>query len=198
MSDGSTLHDLGADDRGISAVEFALLAPVLLVMLMGIFDMSYSMYTNALLEGAVHKAARDSTIEDADLQSSELDGRVTSIVHDLVPNAELTFERTSYSFFGDVGQAEDFDDVNASGTCDDGESFEDANGNGIWDADRGRAGLGAARDAVLYEVSVTYDRPFPVAQLIGFEETMTMMTRTVLRNQPYGGVEVEPEVRTCL
>jgi Flp pilus assembly protein TadG len=186
------------DDRGVSAVEFALLAPVLLVMLMGIFDMSYSIYTNALLEGAVQKAARDSTIEDAASQSRELDDRVTSVVHDLVPNADLTFERTSYSSFGDVGQPEDFDDVNGSGTCDDGESFEDANGNGIWDADRGKAGLGAARDAVLYEVSVKYERPFPVAQLVGFEDTMTMMTRTVLRNQPYGGVDVEPEVRTCL
>lgn len=192
-----TLRALRSDDSGISAVEFALLAPVLLTMLMGIFDMSYSMYTNALLEGAVQQAARDSTIEDADTRSSELDGRVTSVVHDLVPNAELTFERTSYSSFSEVGQAEDFDDVNGSGSCDDGESFEDANGNGIWDADRGKAGLGAARDAVLYEVTVTYLRPFPVAELVGFEDTMTMKTRTVLRNQPYGGVEVEPEVRTC-
>ncbi|WP_198045732.1 TadE/TadG family type IV pilus assembly protein [Novosphingobium aquimarinum] len=196
-------HALGSrtilsDDRGISAVEFALLAPVLLIMLMGIFDMSYSIYTNALLEGAVQKAARDSTIEAADLKSDELDGNVTAVVRDLVPNAQLTFDRTSYSSFGDVGQAEDFDDVDANGACNDGESFEDANGNGIWDADRGKAGLGAARDAVLYEVSVTYLRPFPVAKLVGFEETMTMMTRTVLRNQPYGGIEVEPEVRTCL
>ena len=198
MSTKRILSPVIRDNHGVSAVEFALLAPVLLVMLMGIFDMAYSMYTNALLEGAVHKAARDSTIEDAASQSSELDGRVALVVHDLVPDADLTFERTSYSSFGDVGQPEDFDDVNASGTCDDGESFEDANGNGIWDSDRGKAGLGAARDAVLYEVSVTYDRPFPVAQLVGFEDTMTMMTRTVLRNQPYGGVDVEPEVRTCL
>lgn len=198
MNTRRILSPVMRDDRGVSAVEFALLAPVLLVMLMGIFDMSYSIYTNALLEGAVQKAARDSTIEDAASQSRELDDRVTSVVHDLVPNADLTFERTSYSSFGDVGQPEDFDDVNGSGTCDDGESFEDANGNGIWDADRGKAGLGAARDAVLYEVSVKYERPFPVAQLVGFEDTMTMMTRTVLRNQPYGGVDVEPEVRTCL
>lgn len=190
-------YRLRFDERGVSAVEFALLAPVLMVMLMGIFDMAYGMYTNALLEGAVQKAARDSTIEDADLHSTQLDDRVTAVVHDVAPHAELSFERTSYSSFSDVGQAEDFDDVNGSGACDDGESFEDANGNGTWDTDRGKSGLGAARDAVLYKVAVTYERPFPVAQLVGFDSTMTMATRTVLRNQPYGGVDVEPEVRTC-
>ncbi|PEQ11248.1 hypothetical protein B2G71_18360 [Novosphingobium sp. PC22D] len=188
---------LGRDTRGVSAVEFALVAPVLLMILMGIFDMSYNMYTNALLEGSVQQTARDSTIEGAGTKSAELDAEVSRSVQNLVPNATLEFRRTAYSSFSDVGEPEDFDDVNGSGACDDGEVFEDANGNGQWDADRGRAGQGAARDAVLYEVTITYPRPFPVAELLGFASTSHMVARTVLRNQPYGGLEAEPSVGNC-
>ena len=33
--------------------DFALIAPVLLMMLLGMFDMSYNMYANSMLHGAV-------------------------------------------------------------------------------------------------------------------------------------------------
>jgi len=183
--------------RGTSAIEFALIAPVMLIVMMGLFDMGYNMYTDALLEGSIHKAARDSTIEGADAKSADLDSEVTQMVRAIAPQATLQFERTAYSSFTDVRQPEDYDDVNGNGECDANESFEDANGNGTWDADRGRSGQGAARDAVMYGVTVTYPRPFPVAQLIGLDPTMTMQTQTVLRNQPYGGIDVAPAVGTC-
>jgi hypothetical protein len=108
------------------------------------------------------------------------------MVHQIAPGATMVFDRTSYTTFGDVSKPEDWNDLDANGSCNDGETFEDANGNGSWDQDQGTAGFGGARDAVLYQVTVTYVRPFPISRLIGQSPTFTTSARTVLRNQPYG------------
>jgi len=175
---------LRKNQRGAAAVEFALAAPILIVGMMGVFDLGYNMYTASLLQGAIQKAARDSTIEGAD--DTTIDARVTKVVHDIAPQADPpTFKRTAYTNFSGVGRPEEYDDLNANSTCDNGELFEDANGNGTWDSNRGKAGMGGARDAVLYEVTVSYTRLFPVAKFIGQSGNFTLKTLTVLRNQPY-------------
>ncbi len=180
------LRRLGRDAEGAAAVEFAMVAPVLLLTVMGIFDMGYSMYTTSILQGAIQKAARDSSIEGAPLSAAAIDARVTRMVRHIVPGAVLAFGRKSYSSFSDVGRPEDFTDTDRDGICNNGEPFEDVNGNGTWDADRGKGGFGGARDAVLYTVTVTFDRPFPLARMLGQSQTMQLSTQTVLRNQPFG------------
>jgi hypothetical protein len=96
-------------------------------------------------------------------------------------------------------QPEDYNDVDGDGSCNNGEPFEDLNNNGNWDADRGTAGQGGARDAVLYNVTISYPRLFPVARLIpGQSDTFTMTATTVLRNQPYGlQNETTPTTGNC-
>lgn len=172
---------------GVTVIEFALLAPVLLVMLMGLLDLAYNMYTTQMLQGAIQTAARKSTLEGAPSNSAAIDGVVTTAVRSVAPNSTLDFSRKAYSNFAEVGRPEDFEDLNTNGTCDNGELYEDANGNGTWDQNTGTAGFGGARDAVLYTVTVTYERPFPVFAFIpGQTSTYTLRTDTVLRNQPYG------------
>jgi hypothetical protein len=91
---------------------------------------------------------------------------------------------------------EDFVDTNSDGICDAGETFEDANSNGVWDANQGRTGNGGARDAVLYTVTVSYPRILPIGRLLGQSNTTTMISSTVLRNQPYG-LQNTPATATC-
>ena len=59
------------------------------------------------------------------------------------------------------------------------------NGNKTWDQDRGTQGAGGARDAVLYTVSISYPRFFPVAGLLGLPRDYEMTVTTILRNQPW-------------
>lgn len=174
------------DERGATLVEFAMVAPVLVLAVLGLMDIGYNYYVQAQLQGTVQKAARDATLESALTSAGAIDAKVSAAVHRLVPAASLTFARSSYSSFADVSQAEDYSDLNENGQCDDGEPFEDANGNGDWDEDRGAEGMGGARDAVLYEVTVTYPRAFGIAGLIGLPTTFTTRSTTVLRNQPWG------------
>lgn len=188
---------LRSNQRGAALIEFALVAPGLLMLLLGMFEMGYNYYMAAQLQGAVQKAARDSSVESAAANFATIDTRVREAVQVIVPDAQLTFSRRAYSSFSDVHREEDYTDVNGNGICDDGDPYEDANGNMMWDADRGIAGGGGARDAVLYIVDVSYRRPFSVTQFIGLSEFFHTQTTTVLRNQPWESQIVVPAVGNC-
>ena len=185
---------LADDQTGAAIIEFALIAPVLLMTLFGLFDLGHGMYTKSLLQGAIEKASRDSTIEGA--TTGTLDARVSQVVRRIAPGAAITFNRTSYATFTSINLAEDFVDTDHNGACNSGETFEDANGNGVWDTNQGRNGNGGARDAVLYTVTVTYPRIMPIGRLIGQPNTQRMATSTVLRNQPWG-LQNAPPTAIC-
>lgn len=192
------LARLARDRRGVTAIEFAMVAPVMLIGMMGMFDLGYNMYTDAQLHGAVQHSARMSTIEGAEGSEVAIDQHVADAVHAIAPDATLDFDRKAYANFNDVAKPEEFTDTNTDGACNAGEPFEDANGNGIWDADRGADGFGGARDATLYTVTITYPRPFPVVSILGQDGDFTMVAKTVLRNQPYGLADEHAETGNCI
>ena len=194
---GRPLAALRRDHGGVTATEFALIAPALLMVLLGTFDTGYNLYAASVLNGAAQKAARDSSIEGAESNGLAIDDRVSAAVHKVVPGAAVTFERRAYSDYSDVHSPEDFTDVDKDGACDNGEPFEDVNGNGVWDSDRGVDTMGGARDAVLYTVTVSYPRAFPLMHLLGLPNTVTSKSTTVLRNQPYGPQNRTVSVGKC-
>lgn len=189
----SAFARLKQDQTGATLVEFALITPALLVVLMGLFDLAYNMYTNEMLNGAVQQAARSNSIEGAATRQQAIDDGVSRAVKAVTPGATMTFSRKFYAGFSDVNRPEDWDDVDNDGTCNNGELFEDANANGTWDADAGADGIGGARDAVLYSVSIEYPRLFPIyAFLPGQSNTYSLTASTVLRNQPYDAQSLNP------
>ncbi|WP_158586736.1 TadE/TadG family type IV pilus assembly protein [Aurantiacibacter zhengii] len=194
---GGVLRFLARDERGVTVTEFGLIAPVLVMTLMGLFDMSYNFYADTMVEGAVQNAARDSTIERFTNNPAALDAEVTRAVQGVVPSAVVTFERAAYTNYSDVGMAEEYNDTNNDGTCNNNEVFEDINGNGVWDADRSLDATSGARDAVVYTVTATYERMFPIARLINLDENVTVRARTILRNQPFNLQEINTGTGNC-
>lgn len=184
------LRNLGEDERGAALVEFAIVAPVMVLMLLGAFDIGHTLYARGVLQGVVQKVARDSTLETGTQaqQQQKLDDRVRAQVSALANNADIEITRRYYRTFTQAAAArrEDFTDNNGDGTCDGGEPYEDANNNNVWDDDGADAGQGGAKDAVVYTVEVTYPRFFPIYNFIGGSDTTTLTASTVLKNQPYG------------
>ena len=180
---------LRRDARGVTMIEFAFVAPVMLLLLMGLCDMAYQCYVQAMLTGALQKAGRDSTIQGAGTKSSQIDATVMSWVRSVASQATYVSSRKSYGTFGSI-KPEAFVDTNANGTCDANESFTDINGNNTWDRDPGIAGQGGANDVVLYKVTVTYPRLFPLAGLIGWPSTQQISASTILKNQPWAAQNV--------
>lgn len=195
----AVLRHLRRDKEGVTLVEFAIVGPVLILMLMGLFDIAHTQYTSAVLYGAVQKAARDYTLESALASEATLDSRVAEQIRAVMPNgATITFTKTAFDDFKNVNEREEYTDLNNNGTCNNGEPFQDANNNGVWDIYRGQGGLGTARDVMLYTTNVTYPRLFPMFGMIGLPANVDLSATTVLRRQPFDqGSNLSPTVRNC-
>jgi len=180
------LKRLAADTRGLTVIEFALISPTLLVLMMGTFDMGFRTYATSVLQGEVQKAARDATLETGSAAGTALNARVQDQVSRIISNGTWTFTRKSYASFTRAGQAENFTDGNGNGSRDAGECYQDENGNSNWDADVGLTGQGTSDDIVMYTASVTYPRLFPMYGLLGWTQNETISASTTLRNQPFG------------
>jgi Flp pilus assembly protein TadG len=196
----SAITSLTSDSEGATIVEFAFVAPVLILLVMGTLDIGHAIYTRSVLEGEIQKAARASTMETASMavQQAQIDADVAAIVRKIAgTDAQLQFERKAYGTYKSARRkAEEYVDTNNNGECDAGESFEDSNGDGIWSDDAGIAGQGKARDVQQYTVTVRYDRKFPTSALLGWSEGETLIVRSVLRNQPFNDA-APPAVGTC-
>lgn len=168
---------------GVSATEFALIAPVFLTLLLGILDIGQMGYGNAVLNGAVQKAARDSALETGDTAAA--DALVQQIVAPVFPGATYTSSRTSYYDFADIGRAERWNDANNNGTCDNSEAYVDENENGAWDADIGLDGNGGANDVVVYSVTASYQPVFRVPFLPEKWRTRSVTGSAIKKNQPF-------------
>jgi Flp pilus assembly protein TadG len=185
--------------RGATIVEFAIVAPVLVLLIMGLFDQLYQVYATSILNGAVQKAARDATLQVDNSASSNasLDAAVLAIIKDLAPTAIAVSTRKSYPNFAGVGDPEPFVDTNHNGVRDPGECFTDTNGNGVWDVDPGITGDGSASDVVLYTMTITYPRLFPAGKLLGTGSTTSITASTIMKNQPWANQSVPPPVTIC-
>lgn len=188
------LRGLMGAEEGATLTEFGLISPALFVLLFGAFDTGHTLYMKSVLEGAVQKAARDSTLETASgndaTTRSTIDSMVESQIRPLHASATVNFDRRFYRTFTDAAAAqgeEIINDANDNGICDTGESFIDANRNGVWDADGGDSiGRAGARDNVVYTVTVEYPRLFPLNKFINVPDTIRLQSSTVLANQPFG------------
>ncbi|HVI98462.1 MAG TPA: TadE/TadG family type IV pilus assembly protein [Sphingomonas sp.] len=185
MSPRALLHRLRRDRRGATIVEFAIILLPLMTVIIGGFDLGYRMYVSAVAQGAVRDAARLGTTGAT--SGSAIDAHVKQVLSSVVSPSDVTITKKSYLNFANVRQPERITSDRAPFGSNDGEDcFEDANGNGVWDADGGKTGLGGSDDIVSYHVEVKYTPFFPVQSLLHWAGLETIDVFTVMRNQPFG------------
>ena len=177
-------------------MEFTLVAPLLIVTLMALFDIGHTMYLRSVLYGAMQKAGRDNTLESGPAQMAAIDLRVRNAIAPVLTGGTLTVTRQATQSFTAAGGAEPLTDGNSNSTRDAGECFDDENGNGSWDSTAGVSGLGGTDDVVTYQAVVVLNHIFPMPGLLGWAPTQTLTASTVLRNQPYGDDSIPPSICT--
>ncbi|WP_338242147.1 TadE/TadG family type IV pilus assembly protein [Aurantiacibacter hainanensis] len=189
-------RDLANDQRGVTMVEFALIAPTFLILLLGTFDIGQMVYAQSVLNGAVQSAARDASLEGGDTDAA--DALVLQQIEGIMPGVELETERTSYFDFADVERPEQWNDADDNGICNDGEAFVDENANGQWDQDIGVSGNGGANDVVIYTVEASYE-PLVKVPFIGEPwSTRTLTSSAIKKNQPFANQEgYSSQAGTC-
>lgn len=195
------------DRRGVTIIEFGFVAPVMVVLIMGLGDLLYQVYAQSLLNGEVQKAARDSGIEGGAANTATIDAKVVARLAPIIKNlsqscattgstATWCSSRKSYDAFTEVAP-EPFTDGDGDGIRDVGECYTDQNGNGSWDADPGTTGQGGASAAAYYTMTVRYPHIFPVAGLLGWSSMQTISATTLLKNQPYATQTTVEDTTIC-
>lgn len=175
---------------GSGATEFAILAPILCLFLIGILEVGLLLFGTVALEGAVREASRFGLTGYAPAgvsRETALRQVVERHSYGLIESDQLTISYLVYQAFDQVGQPEPFtDSAPGNGQYDPGETFVDVNGNGHWDADMGVAGIGGPGDVVLY--TLQYDWPLMtglLAAFIGHDGRVPIRASIAVRNEPY-------------
>ena len=177
------------NEEGATAVEFALVAPVLLLIMMGIIDVGMMMFAQGLLENSAFTAARTGKTGYTE-QNKTREETMIETLHSragiLLDTAEIVITSVSYSEFDDIGESEPFIDANGNGSRDNGENYTDVNGNGNYDEDIGTSGQGAASEVVVYTVSYPWRLYTPMMKpLLGENGIVNLSSRIVVQNEPY-------------
>jgi hypothetical protein len=172
--------------RGATALEFALVLPVLLLTTVGTIEMAIVLFIGSSMEAAVFEASRFGiTGGEAGVTREE---RVLDIVADrtygLLDMEAVELDTLVYSSFADIGKPEPWTDGNGNGAWDAGEAFTDVNGNATWDADMGAAGLGGPSDIVVYRLSYDWGLVTPMmAEILG--GAVHHVSSIAVRNEPW-------------
>lgn len=185
-----SLRGLLRREDGVTTLEFSLVAPTLMLLIMGTVEIGLAMYAQHVMEGATFAASRlgkTGYTEEGRSQEElirEILERRAGMLLDM-DRVQLTSK--AYQQFDQIGQPEPFIDANGNGERDVGENYTDVNGNGQYDSDMGADGYGNAEEVVVY--TVTY--PWPVfTPIIGHfianqDGHVNLTARTVVRNEPY-------------
>lgn len=187
---------LSRDDRGTTLVEFALLAPVLILLIAGGIELGRLALIKSTLETSTASAARAILVEmevPEDERDRALRRMITNGVRPLggIDSDTVQIETKVYRSFGE-SYPESFSDLNGNGSYDgpngtfSGEPFDDRNRNGRFDLATQREGkLGGAGDVVSYEVKLPVQLLFGfLARDWGMSDGIVLKSEIVLRNEP--------------
>lgn len=186
-------HRFCSHKSGATIIEFAVVAPVLFLLLTGILEFTLIFLTAAILEGATNFSARVGKTGYYDAsQAGSREQYIRSRVHELsggyLSTRILNIEMLSYDNFENIGQPEPCI-LPPKPPCpgQPGVNFIDVNGNGQWDTDMGKSGPGVRGEVVFYRVTYPWQLFTPlVSNLIsGGTGILNITTVAAVKNERF-------------
>ena len=180
---------LWCDRTGATAVEFAVVAMSVFLLLFAVLEFSAIMLVSNIMESATaitSRLGKTGFITAGETRESTILAEVTRQTQGLINPAQLSIASKYYAQFDQIGDPEPWNDANRNGIAETGE-YTDINGNGQWDADMGLAGYGGAGAVVVYTVSYPWPIMTPLlSPFIGNADGKYVITaRAVVKNEPY-------------
>lgn len=150
--------------RGVASIEFALIAPIFFLLLMGTTEISLIMLVEHLLESASYNASRTAKtgyIETGKTQLETVMAEVTQRLGNLSPLINPAYITVTSDAYGDL--------------------------SAIGQPDEGSEGFGTAGQVVVYKISYPWKLFTPlIGDLMGDENhIINLSSRIVVRNEPY-------------
>lgn len=190
------LSRLARDRRGVTAVEFAVLAPAMFALIMGAIELAHIAVLRNTLEGAVGEAARVASVR-LDQTEDQREAAMIALITERMGEYPTMDGRTiaiETKVFNNFGSAitEPFEDRNGNGMYDGAlpgipaEPFDDRNLNGIRDvAVQKTSKMGAVGDVVGYTANFPARLYFQMlAPVFGGIDGLDVRATTMVRNEP--------------
>lgn len=171
--------------EGSAAVEFALILPLLLLLILGCIEFAIAMFVGGMLESAVLSASRYGIT--GFVAGGSREAHIRSLISQktlgFVDGDSTDIQTFVYPSFSAIVAPEPYFDVNGNNAYDAGEPFSDLNRNGARDGGSGTPGVGQACDVVLYVVS--YQMHAVIGLLEPFLSRIKHYASVAVRNEPY-------------
>jgi len=185
--------------HGAAAVEFAVVAPVFFLLVMGIIEIGLYMYTSVALESMVSRVGREASIGNIPGVGTRSERALAMIRNDT--SALMGGNMTVISSRVIVAdQQGGFDGRPEPDVCLDAgianpigapqcNSFQDNNGNGVYDSSTGSSDFGASEDVVEITVRLPWRANIGLVRDIWGPDGLAVITAsTVVKNEPeFGG-----------
>lgn len=151
-------------ERGITAIEFALIAPIFFMFLIGITEISLLLLAEHLLENASYNASRVAKTGYVAAGKTQMETVMDELIlrlqglAPLLDVAKISMTSTAYGSLSDIGQPE-----------------------------QGEEGLGTPEQVVVYTITYPWKIFTPmIGTIIGDENyIINLSSRIVVRNEPY-------------
>lgn len=184
------------DCRGSAITEFAIIAPVMILLIAGSIEIGRIAMIKSSLEAAIGTAARRALV-DLKTPEKEREGKMIATITEMLspykpyPGRAIEIETKVYQDFGS-SYPEGYEDLNGNGVYDaptnqsPGEVFDDRNRNGKRDIATQLEGvLGAEGDVVAYTARMPIKLAFEFLPFPGNDGQPIILSSTVvLRNEP--------------
>lgn len=185
------LRRLALGREGASAIEFAFVVPVLILLVVGAIEVATIAHASTLLNGGLREASRFG-MTGLKPATGTREARIAEIINQhgagIIKVGEANITSHVYPNFTSIGQPEPYVDANSNGVYDIGEPFTDVNCTAVWDPDMGLAGPGAGGEVVLYRVDFNLPlRTGLLAAVIGEAGKVPLSATVALRNEPFKG-----------
>ncbi|OEU53555.1 MAG: hypothetical protein BA871_07120 [Desulfuromonadales bacterium C00003096] len=141
-------------ERGTAVVEFAVVLPLLLVIVFGIVEFSFILYNQAMITNASREGARTGIIVDVPRKST---GEITTVVNNYLNNYLVTFGSGAPTAPATVVKINNVE------------------------ADPSTAGLVSAQDYITVEVSYDYDFLIIPNFITSIAGTKTLFSSSTMR-----------------
>ena len=189
------LRRFGQSERGSALVEFALVAPPLFLLVIGMFEVAMLMFVDVSVEGGLKEASRwgitgQQSTDPTLTREQQIIKIIEANTYGLVDLTSADVSIKIYDSFNDVGKPEPWTDSPPyNGIHDAGEPYTDVNGDGQWSEDQGIAGAGTFGEVVQYTVRYTWGLMTPlIGSIMGTDGVIHLSSSVVVRNEPNGSV----------
>ncbi len=191
---------LRRDTRGVTAVEFALVLPIVLFMIFGTMQLCYIAFVQNRMEAAVREGARLAITGDPgtftnreDLVTDYITNVMNSYAHVATPAPSVKIETApTFSAYASAPPLEPLvTDVNGNGICDpaDHDTYLDYDGDGTRNTIHSIPGAGKPNEIVRYTASFGLKTFMPfIGLLFGTDGHVMITARTIARNEQFGNL----------